>query len=221
MVRIIVTTILLLVIFLVIVHYQVQKDYTPQEDISTVKLISEPEEPRQSFSGYWEEAENEIFGIIKEINPTLSADTLNIITSKIIACSQQYYINPYLIVAIIYGESRFIPHVTGSSGDAGLMQIIPSTAKHIASSMGYENYNVTDIETNIEFGCWYLSRLKILSGGNYIETLARYNQGGNWRGGGEKYAQSIINQAEKIGIPLEKMLEEERMNHLSNISDIQ
>lgn len=220
MLRIILTVVLLSFIFLVIVNYQMQKDSRSGEEIPTVKLISETTNTDQSYSGYWEEAENEIFVIIKEINPNLPADTLSIITSKIIHCSQRYYINPYLIVAIIHGESRFIPHVTGSSGDAGLMQIIPSTAKHIATSMGYENYNLTDIETNIEFGCWYLSRLKILAGGNYIETLARYNQGGNWRGGGEKYAQSIINQAEKIGIPLEKLLEEERLNHLTNISDI-
>ena len=220
MIKIIIAAILILTIITGIVFLQIKKDHTPTPDSPPIKLVYEQEHPQPSYSGYWEKAENEIFAIIREINPSLPTDTIEIISAKIIQCSQQYYINPYLIVAIIYGESRFIPHVTGTSGDAGLMQIIPSTAKHIASSMGYQEYNLTDIETNIEFGCWYLSRLKIISGGNYIEALARYNQGGNWRGGGEKYAWAIINQAEKIGIPMRILLEEERLNHLTNISDL-
>ena len=168
---------------------------------------------------YWESVEDEISLIIKNVNPNLQSDTLNRITGSIIKFSKKYYLNPYLVTAIIYCESHFIPNVEGKVGDAGLMQIIPSTAEHIANQLDLKNYNLFDIETNIEFGCWYLSKIKLLSEGNYIEALARYNQGGNWRGGGERYAFSIIREAEKIGIPLRIILLEEKMNFRTTIAE--
>lgn len=169
---------------------------------------------------YWGSVEEEISKIVSKINPSLQSDTLDKITRSIIRFSQKYYLNPYLITAIIYCESHFIPNIEGKVGDAGLMQIIPSTAEHIAVQLDVDDYDMFDIETNIEFGCWYLSKIKILSEGNYIEALARYNQGGNWQGSGEKYAFSIIREAERIGIPLKIILLEEKMNFRTTINEV-
>ncbi len=169
---------------------------------------------------YWGSVEEEIGIIISKVNPSLQSDTIAKISRSIIRFSQKYYLNPYLITAIIYCESHFIPNIEGKVGDAGLMQIIPSTAEHIAFQLDVVDYDMFNIETNIEFVCWYLSKIKILSEGNYIEALARYNQGGNWQGSGERYAFSIIREAEKIGIPLNTILLEEKMNFRTTISEI-
>ena len=58
------------------------------------------------------------------------------------------------------------------------MQIIPSTAKWIASELGldYNQINLYDGETNINFGCFYLSYLK--SKFNQLDlVICAYNAG--------------------------------------------
>ncbi len=89
------------------------------------------------------------------------------------------HLDPALIAAVIYAETRFRPR-TSPTGAEGLMQIEPATAKFLAHrSHGYA-FNVTDLgtpEVNIAYGSYYLRYLLNLYGGNKMLALAAYNDG--------------------------------------------
>jgi soluble lytic murein transglycosylase len=89
------------------------------------------------------------------------------------------HLDPALIAAVIYSETRFDPR-TSSTGALGLMQIEPATAKFLAHRSGGTNFSVADLSTpqvNIAYGSYYLRYLMNEYGGNKIMALAAYNGG--------------------------------------------
>ncbi len=66
----------------------------------------------------------------------------------------KYGVDPVLVMALIYQESRFDPKASSQSGAKGLMQILPKTA----AEMGFKNPD--SHEENIHAGVKYLSVLK-------------------------------------------------------------
>src|SRR3954453_13173656 len=97
-------------------------------------------------------------------------------------------LDPALIAAVIYTESRFRDQ-TSNAGAKGLMQLMPRTADYIARKSGGTAFVQGDLATpqvNISYGSWYLRYLLDKYGGNEILTLAAYNAGegkvdGWWR----------------------------------------
>ena len=79
----------------------------------------------------------------------------------VIANAQRFGIDSALVYAIIKAESDFDKNAKSSSGALGLMQIIPSTAKWIASELDEEfiSENLYDPEKNVLYGCFYLDYL--------------------------------------------------------------
>jgi len=89
------------------------------------------------------------------------------------------HLDPALIAAVIYTESRFRDQ-TSNAGAKGLMQLMPSTADYIARKSGGTAFRQGDLATpqvNISYGSWYLRYLLDKYGGNQILTLAAYNAG--------------------------------------------
>jgi soluble lytic murein transglycosylase len=89
------------------------------------------------------------------------------------------HLDPALIAAVIYSETRFDPR-TSPTGALGLMQIEPDTAKFLAHRSGGSAFNVADLSTpqvNIAYGSYYLRYLMNEYGGNKIMALAAYNGG--------------------------------------------
>jgi soluble lytic murein transglycosylase len=88
-------------------------------------------------------------------------------------------IDPALIAAVIYTESRFRDQ-TSIAGAKGLMQLMPDTADYIAHKSGGTRFERADLATpqiNIAYGTWYLRYLLTKYRGNTILTLAAYNAG--------------------------------------------
>lgn len=88
-------------------------------------------------------------------------------------------LDPYLIAAVIYEESRFRPRPS-SAGAQGLMQILPSTGRYIASKSGGSNFveaDLADPQINISYGSWYLRYLLRRYKGHEALALAAYNAG--------------------------------------------
>jgi len=88
-------------------------------------------------------------------------------------------IDPALIAAVIYAESRFSDR-TSRAGARGLMQLTPATAHAIAESTGGTAFTDADLATpqvNISYGAWYLRHLLDHYGGNEVLALAAYNAG--------------------------------------------
>jgi len=65
-------------------------------------------------------------------------------------------------------------------GAAGLMQLMPATAKWIASKAGVENYHqgmIHEMDTNIALGTYYLRYTLDLMNGQPVMATAAYNAG--------------------------------------------
>jgi soluble lytic murein transglycosylase len=88
-------------------------------------------------------------------------------------------LDPALIAAVIYAESRFADR-TSHAGARGLMQITPATAHAIALRTGgvsFHEGDLADPQINIMYGSWYLRNLLDHYGGNRVLALAAYNAG--------------------------------------------
>ena len=85
-------------------------------------------------------------------------------------------VDPTLAVAIAYQESRLNPNVgRGSSGEIGMMQIMPSTGK----GMGYDEKALADPQKNIEAGINYLRRALLATDNDPKLAAVFYNGGPN------------------------------------------
>jgi soluble lytic murein transglycosylase len=93
--------------------------------------------------------------------------------------AQNYGVDPALLAAVIYQESKFDAEAKSSSGAVGLMQLTPGTAKGIAIRTGGSAFRVSDLrnpEINVRYGCWYLRHL-YRKYGEWRLVLAAYNAG--------------------------------------------
>ncbi|HUY58344.1 MAG TPA: lytic transglycosylase domain-containing protein [Solirubrobacteraceae bacterium] len=91
----------------------------------------------------------------------------------------QKHLDPALIAAVIYAETRFQPR-TSSTGAEGLMQIEPATARFLAHRSGATAFTLADLGTpqvNIAYGSYYLRYLMNEYGGSKVLALAAYNGG--------------------------------------------
>lgn len=96
------------------------------------------------------------------------------------AHARNYDLEPELLAAVIYAESRFQPEVVSSAGAVGLMQLLPETAKGIALRTGGDRFVVSDLrdpEINVRYGSWYLDHLRGRYDGNMRLALAAYHAG--------------------------------------------
>jgi soluble lytic murein transglycosylase len=105
--------------------------------------------------------------------------------------AHEHNLDPALVAAVIYQESKFRTSAKSSSGAIGLMQLTPETARGIAIRTHGSKFHTADLydaEINIRYGSWYLANLFHKYGSERL-VLAAYNAGqGNvdhWRANGE------------------------------------
>jgi soluble lytic murein transglycosylase len=105
--------------------------------------------------------------------------------------AKSHHLDPALLAAVIYQESRWRAGAKSSSGAIGLMQLTPETARGIAIRTHGSAFHTQDLynpEINIRYGAWYLDNL-FKKYGNERLVLAAYNAGqGNvdkWRANGQ------------------------------------
>jgi soluble lytic murein transglycosylase len=86
--------------------------------------------------------------------------------------------------AWVYGlmrqESRFINVARSNVGAAGLMQIMPATARWIAQRLGIKRFNTSEMQDparNIQFGAYYLKHVQTSLDGSPVLATAAYNAG--------------------------------------------
>ncbi|HQS37163.1 MAG: lytic transglycosylase [Methylotenera sp. 17-45-7] len=84
------------------------------------------------------------------------------------------------IYGLVRQESRFMHYAKSGVGAAGLMQVMPATAKWAAKRMGLDSYKqelIHDINTNVGIGTYYMRyTLELLNGQSVLATAA-YNAG--------------------------------------------
>lgn len=120
--------------------------------------------------------------------------------------ARTYNVDPYLLFALIKGESNFNADAISRSNAKGLMQIMEQTANEMVrdiNTIPNTNYDIYDPYTNITIGTKYISELILKYDGNIYIALTAYNAGmGNvstWFG--EDY--SVYNSIEKVSEKIE------------------
>ncbi|HZQ46756.1 MAG TPA: lytic transglycosylase domain-containing protein [Verrucomicrobiae bacterium] len=128
----------------------------------------------------------------------------------ILAAARRYGVEPALVKAVVWRESRFNPRTRGGKGEIGLMQVLPKAAAKdwtVAERIQPLAAEILlDPGTNTLVGAWYLEKLLK----RYAQTdnplpyaLADYNAGrGNvlkWEHG--PAATNSIAFIEQIGFP--------------------
>lgn len=128
-----------------------------------------------------------IFSLVK-----IHRDLLKIIypiyyKSLVFEAAEENNLDPYLLCAIIYEESKFDSEAVSRQGAKGLMQIMPHTGEWIASNFANDKFALEDLydpQINIKYGSWYLARLKEEFDNRLPVILAAYNGGqgnvGQW-----------------------------------------
>jgi peptidoglycan lytic transglycosylase len=97
----------------------------------------------------------------------------------VLAHARNYRLDPALLAAVIYQESKFNADARSDRGALGLMQLLPRTAKGIAERTGGSKFRVSDLydpELNVRYGAWYLHHL-LDKYGSERSALAAYNAG--------------------------------------------
>lgn len=96
------------------------------------------------------------------------------------AHARNYDLEPALLAAVVYTESRFQPDAVSPAGAVGLMQLLPETARGIALRTGGDRFVVSDLrdpEINVRYGAWYLDHLRDRYDGDLRLALAAYHAG--------------------------------------------
>jgi soluble lytic murein transglycosylase len=113
-------------------------------------------------------------------------------TDAIRDAARRYDLDPALVAAVIYAESRFDEHALSSQGAVGLMQVLPQTAEQIADESGGVTFTTADLEdprVNVRYGSYYLRHALDAYDGDVRAAVASYNAGmgavSEWRAGGE------------------------------------
>jgi soluble lytic murein transglycosylase len=73
----------------------------------------------------------------------------------------EHHLDPMLVKAVVWRESRFDARKQGSAGERGLMQVSEKAADEWARESKITNFRVEqlfDPKTNLEAGAWYLRR---------------------------------------------------------------
>lgn len=108
----------------------------------------------------------------------------------------RHHVDPMLVKAVVWRESRFDPQKYGTAGERGLMQVTEPAASEWARENRVENFRVEELfdpKVNLEAGTWYLARAlqrwKIQSDPVPF-ALAEYNAGASraqrWAGGDDE-----------------------------------
>lgn len=102
--------------------------------------------------------------------------------------SKKYKIDPYLMLSLIREESHFLPTARSSSNAMGLMQLLPTTAEHIANIISAKPPTEELLFTpdyNIPLGVAYFDNVMKITDNFPMYAVGGYNGGPNamniWR----------------------------------------
>jgi soluble lytic murein transglycosylase len=90
-----------------------------------------------------------------------------------------YKLDEAWVLGLVRQESRFIAGARSGAGAAGLMQLMPKTARYVAAKIGLRNFrpqNVIEVQTNVTLGTGYL-KMVLDDLGHQVLASAAYNAG--------------------------------------------
>jgi soluble lytic murein transglycosylase len=93
--------------------------------------------------------------------------------------AKTYGLDEAWVLGLVRQESRFITEARSEAGAAGLMQVMPRTARYVARRIGLRDYHaksVTEVQTNVTLGTGYL-KMVLDQLGHPVLASAAYNAG--------------------------------------------
>jgi len=114
----------------------------------------------------------------------LGSASITSIQSLITSVANQFNVPPSIALAVAQKESGFNQAAVGSSGEIGVMQLMPATA----AGLGVDP---SDLNQNVTGGVSLLASL-YQQFGNWSDALAAYNAGPTHLAAGQSYASSIL-----------------------------
>ncbi len=159
--------------------------YPPVEaESSPSRVVPETQPPAEEKP----DLETFIHQRMRDLVPAKHRFMAGTIAQAIIKESRAYNIDPVVLMAVIYIESRFKPKAVGQKGEIGLMQLRPSTAlwmlsRGLIEGIDREHTHKTitqalfDPAINIKFGAAYLAHMQSRFPESETLYLAAYNMG--------------------------------------------
>ena len=95
------------------------------------------------------------------------------------AAAQQWQLDESILFALVRQESRFMPEARSRAGAAGLMQIMPATARWVAREISIRPFKTQMLlqpEMNLLVGTYYFRRI-LADLGHSLLAVAAYNAG--------------------------------------------
>jgi soluble lytic murein transglycosylase len=123
---------------------------------------------------------NLIHDWVRELLPNSYTRFSRIIAKGILQVSLRYRFDPLFVMSVIMTESSFRPKVRGTSGEWGLMQLMPQTGKWKAELLGVSWRGEKMLKhplVNVHLGTAYLAYLRDRFNQHSQLYLAAYNMG--------------------------------------------
>lgn len=112
------------------------------------------------------------------------------ITESIITYSYEESLDPFIVSALIYHESRYKADAKSKAGACGLTQVIPKYVKPTCKQLQ------SNTDLSVETGISVLKTWFVKSKGSYYRALQCYNSG--YYCSNKPYAKKILETAKKI-----------------------
>jgi soluble lytic murein transglycosylase-like protein len=109
------------------------------------------------------------------------------ITAAAFTQGRKHGFNPYLVMAVIFVESRFNRYAVSRAGAYGLMQVNYSVWKN---ELNIDRRKLTEVDYNIELGLTILKNYLRETRGDIIKALILYNNGYNYTN--SNYYEKVI-----------------------------
>lgn len=122
-------------------------------------------------------------GVLSSLRVDADESRENCFDAVIRSAALKHGLDPLLLKALIWHESRFNPLATGKAGEIGLMQLRMIVVRDWAQSNGVpapSEHDVYDPYLNLEIGSWYLARAMKRwqeSAFSLLLALGEYNAG--------------------------------------------
>lgn len=160
------------------------KIYTYTREYAQTISVADAEIFSQSLydAGYYADSINLIQYALRSKGAKMTPKSLQLLYPKafsdcVAKYATRYKVPEYFVYSLIRCESFFRPAVSSHAGAFGLTQLMPATAKGIAQYFKLDNYDLSDPDTNIKFGVFYLAQM-FKNRGTWSKAFQAYNGGG-------------------------------------------
>ncbi len=123
----------------------------------------------------------EVYNLVHRNTPKKDQKNVERVTKAIIQESNKYNIDPIFVASIIRTESAFNHLAVGTSGEIGMMQLMPKTGEYIAKRVKMKSYlgakTLRDPVKNIKLGVAYLDYLRQRFDNQAYKYVPAYNMG--------------------------------------------